>query len=139
MTSDTEDSPAATARRLIRAVARGALGTVMRETEGQPYVSLVSVASDHDGAPILLLSDLADHSKNLARDDRASLLLDGTGERDDPLTGARLTLQGQLGKGCDLRLDHQTARLPFDRPVDDAESARVELVSLAKQARATPP
>ena len=55
----------------------------------RPYVSLVLGAEDHDASPVLLLSDLADHSRNLKADARAALLFDGTAGRDDPLTEPR--------------------------------------------------
>jgi putative heme iron utilization protein len=61
-----------------------------------PYVSLVLVACDLDASPLLLLSDLAEHTKNLKRDPLASLLFDGTAGRDDPLTGPRVTVMGKL-------------------------------------------
>ena len=86
------------ARRLLRAVPKAALGTILRAAGGRPYVSLVSVATAHDGAPLLLLSDLADHVKNLEADDRVSLLLDGTGEVEDPLAGERVSLVGRLAR-----------------------------------------
>ena len=79
------------ARRLMAAQAAVALGTTM---DGHPYVSLVLVAADAAGAPLLLLSDLAQHSRNLAADPRVSLLYDGTGPGDDRLAGARLTVLG---------------------------------------------
>jgi len=63
-------------------------------SEGWPYVSLVLVAPDVNGFPLMLLSDLAEHSKNLARDPRASLLFDGTVGMADPLSGPRVTLLG---------------------------------------------
>jgi heme iron utilization protein len=91
----SEETPVQTVRRLLRAVPDGALGTLLRES-GAPYVSMVSVATDHDGAPLLLLSDLADHTRNLRADERASLLLEDTGGREDPLAGERVTLQGRL-------------------------------------------
>ncbi len=93
--TELEADPAATARRMVRSVARAALGT-LQTPGGAPYVSLANVATDHDGAPLLLLSDLADHTRNLAADPRASLLFDGTGEREDPLAGERVTVQGRL-------------------------------------------
>ena len=86
------------ARRLVRAVPKAALGTILRAADGHPYVSLVSVATAHDGAPLLLLSDLSDHAKNLKGDDRVALLLDGTGEVEDPLAGERVSLLGRLGR-----------------------------------------
>jgi len=103
MTTEAVEDLAATVRRTVRSVPRAALGTLLRETGGAPYVSLVNVATDHDGAPLLLLSELADHSRNLAADDRASLLFDGTGEREDPLAGERATLQGRLRRSDEPR------------------------------------
>jgi heme iron utilization protein len=103
MTAEAVENPAAAVRRTARAVPRAALGTLLRGTGGAPYVSLVNVATDHDGAPLLLLSDLADHTRNLAVDERASLLFDGTGEREDPLAGERVTLQGRLRQSDEPR------------------------------------
>ena len=74
-------APAATARRLLRAADRASLATAL---EGWPYASLTLVALAPDASPLLLLSDLAEHAKNLKRDPRASLLIDGTAGRDDP-------------------------------------------------------
>lgn len=226
------------ARRLVRVVPKAALGTILRAAGGHPYVSLVSVATAHDGAPLLLLSDLSDHAKNLKVDDRVSLLLVGTGEVEDPLAGERVSLLGRLAQtdgsrdrarylarhpaaalyadfgdfafyrmsverahliggfgrihwldgatvlvvpqpalaeaeggilehmngdhrdvvqlyaqqllglegadwvltgidseGCDLRMGPRTARLEFDAPISDPETARAALVGLAKRAR----
>lgn len=78
-------------RALMRAQRAAALGTAM---DGAPYVSLVLVAFDADGAPLLLLSRLAQHTKNLLADPRVSLLFDGTAGLQDPLTGPRLTVLG---------------------------------------------
>jgi hypothetical protein len=96
MSDEDREAIAAAARFLIRAAARACLATVMRETSGAPYASLVAIATDHDGAPILLLSDLADHTKNLQADDRISLLVAGDDQREDPLAGERLSVQGRL-------------------------------------------
>jgi hypothetical protein len=87
-------SPGATVRSLLRTQDRAALGTL--DGHGAPYVSLVMLAVDHDAAPLLLLSDLADHTKNIRRDARVSLLVDGTLDMATPLAGARATLMGRL-------------------------------------------
>lgn len=84
--------PAALGRRLLRKQQHAALATNLH---GAPYVSLVLVVADLDASPLLLLSDLAQHSRNIAFDPRVSLLLDGTGAYSDPLTGPRLTVIGQ--------------------------------------------
>lgn len=235
------EDPAVTIRRLLRTQPRAALGTLIPES-GEPYVSLAMIAVDHDASPILLISDLADHTRNIRADPRVSLLVDGTYGRAVPLAGERASIQGRavpadgdarlaaryvarhpdaqmylgfkdfhlfkvtierahlvagfgrihwvegsrvrfdtsaatalaeaeagivahmnedhadavqlyaerlLGlpgggwrlagvdpEGADLAADGRVARLPFDKPVHDAESCRVELVRLVKRARA---
>jgi putative heme iron utilization protein len=239
----SEPSPGVLARGVMRAADRATLGTVMRGDQpdaGWPYASLVLVALDHDASPLLLISELADHTRNIAAAARVSLLFDGTAGLDEPLTGPRVSVQGRaertdeqqhrarflarhpgaamyagfkdfafyrvavarahlvagfgrihwiaaedllldirgstalagsepgivehmnadhadavqlyatrlLGRsgegwrmtgidpeGIDLRLAGAIARLPFERPVHDAESARAELVRLVKHAR----
>ncbi len=66
-----------------------------RAGDAWPYASLVLVACDHDASPVLLVSDLAEHTKNLRADPRVSLLFDGTAGLEDPLTGPRVSLQGE--------------------------------------------
>ena len=61
---------------------------------GDPYCSLVNVASHPDGSPILLISRLALHTKNLLADARVSLMLDERAE-GDPLEGSRIMLAGR--------------------------------------------
>lgn len=247
MASDMKaQTPGDIIRGLIRAQDRATLATRMRPGEasiegaGAPYASLVLMACGPDASPLLLLSTLADHTKNLLEDPVCSLMVDGTQGLADPLTGARATLQGRVDKvgdhglmdryvrrhpsaamyagfgdfslyrmtvqrahlvagfgrihwvdaaavlydasaaadldaqeadvvahmnedhadavglyanvllnrpgvgwrltgvdpeGADLRRDGNVARLAFDKPVTDAESARVELVRLVKRAR----
>ena len=60
---------------------------------GDPYCSLVNVATAADGAPLLLISRLAIHTKNVLADPRVSLMLDERKE-GDPLEGARVMLMG---------------------------------------------
>jgi len=75
MTIDDRDKePSLVARRLIRTGRMATLATLDVETEGGPYASLTLTACGHDAAPLLLLSDLARHSRNIAADDRVSLL-----------------------------------------------------------------
>jgi putative heme iron utilization protein len=86
----------AEARGLL-ALARGSLGSLTeRDGVAYPFVSLVLPAQSADGELILLLSDLSDHAKNLQRNPRASLLMDGTLGLKEPLTGPRLTLLGEV-------------------------------------------
>jgi heme iron utilization protein len=97
----SEAGPGAKARDLLRQAQRATLATLL---DGAPYASLVLVAEDEDGAPILLLSDLAEHAKNLKRDKRASLLIDGTAGLADALAGPRVTLLGSLERSGERRL-----------------------------------
>jgi putative heme iron utilization protein len=88
------EEPAPAARRLVRSALKGSLATLDRET-GHPYASLVLVATEPDGAPVFLISKLALHTRNLLEDPRASVLVDGTGDLGDPLSGGRVTLMGE--------------------------------------------
>ena len=93
-------------RELIRGRDRAALATALPAgaSAAWPYASLVLVAVDHDLSPVLLLSDLAEHSRAIASDPRVSLLFDGTGGLAQPLTGPRVTLLGRAAKTDDERL-----------------------------------
>src|SRR5262245_48756716 len=88
--------------RSLLALGRGSLGSLtQRDGQTFPFVSLVLPAQSEDGEIILLLSDLSDHAKNLQRDPRASLLMDGTLDLKEPLTGPRLTLLGDVRVSAD--------------------------------------
>lgn len=97
----TNDNPpqkftGAEARRLLRHARSGTLSTLL--PEGGPYGSLVNYATDQRGRPILLLSTLAWHTRNLERDGRASLLVVGEGSFGDVLEGARVTMIGRCAR-----------------------------------------
>jgi putative heme iron utilization protein len=85
----------ADAKRLLRLARTGALATLEAEG-GSPLTTLVGVASDFDGAPLFLMSALSRHTRNLAHDPRASLLLTGRHDRGDPLNHPRVTLGGRI-------------------------------------------
>jgi heme iron utilization protein len=91
LTPDFE--PAKAVKSLLRRSRQGALATLMT-VSGDPYCSLVNVASHPDGSPILLISRLAIHTRNLLSDARVSLMLDERVE-GDPLEGARIMLSGR--------------------------------------------
>jgi len=86
---------AADSRALVRSSLKGALATVHKAT-GHPYASLILTATEPDGAPVFLISRLALHTQNLQGNSRATLLVDGTGNADDPMTGSRVTLIGNV-------------------------------------------
>jgi putative heme iron utilization protein len=100
----------ADARRLMRSLDRATLATSLA---GWPYASLVLVALDHDASPLLLISALAQHTQNLKAENRVSLLFDGTGGLDDPLTGPRVTVLGTAQRDDAPRLKERfVARHP---------------------------
>lgn len=92
--SSVKDSADWQARSLIRSASEAAFGTI--GPDGFPYVSLVAIATAADGAPLLLISRLAAHTRHVAEDDRVSLLVRGPASDPDPLTGVRLTLEGRI-------------------------------------------
>ena len=85
--------PGKLAKSLLRRSRQGALATLMAGS-GDPYCSLVNLASHPDGSPILLISGLAVHTKNILADSRVSLMLDERAA-GDPLEGARIMLSGR--------------------------------------------
>ncbi|AWB23588.1 DUF2470 domain-containing protein [Methylobacterium currus] len=90
------------AKSLLRKVRSGALATLEREG-GAPFASLVTVATDLDGAPLLLLSRLSAHTLNLEADPRCSLLL-SSGGKGDPLAHPRLTVTGTAERSDEARV-----------------------------------
>ena len=92
MDENVKVEPAPLARRLLRTCRQGALATLMPGS-GDPYCSLVNIATLPDGAPLLLISRLAIHTKNILADHRISLMLDERAP-GDPLEGARIMLSG---------------------------------------------
>jgi hypothetical protein len=108
---DDTVSPDSLARQLMVNGTRAYLGTLAERpasTAGAvvfPFVTLVLPALDERRRPLLLLSDLSDHARNLKRDPQASLLFDGTAGLTEPLTGPRLTLIGRvsLADGTETR------------------------------------
>jgi heme iron utilization protein len=88
-----EPTDAERSRTLVAAVGTAALATI--GDFGFPFGSLVSHAVDARGRPLLLLSDLAEHSRNLAGDPRASLMAVERGP-GDPLALARVTVLGTV-------------------------------------------
>lgn len=84
-----------TVRRLLRRASTASLATSMA-SDDQPYASLVLMATDPTGQPLLLLSDLAVHSKNIAKNPHISLLITEEAGNRDPLTLSRASMEGVL-------------------------------------------
>ena len=96
--ADWSDTAPAEARRLLRAARSGTLATVM---DGQPFASLVTPAVAADGAVLLLLSGLSEHTRHLAVTPRCSLLVLGDADGPNPQTTPRLTVTGQAARDPD--------------------------------------
>jgi heme iron utilization protein len=102
---DPDFDPVGESKRLLRVIRTATLATLTEA--GAPFATLTAIATDHDGTPILLLSRLAQHTRNLERDGRCSLLL-AQGGRGDPMAHPRLTLVARAA-----RAESPTARARF--------------------------
>ncbi|HEX3772602.1 MAG TPA: hypothetical protein VHV30_17105 [Polyangiaceae bacterium] len=95
MSATQPPSHAASCRELVVRSRWAILSTIAREPVGYPFGSLVAVAADAQGSPILLLSKLAEHRQNLdARSEASLLFTEAIDAGDDPLAHGRATLLG---------------------------------------------
>lgn len=101
------------ARLLLREARTGVLATQSVRFPGFPFGSAVACATDPAGRPLLLVSDLAAHTRNMAADDRVSVCV----HAGDVLAGPRVTLVGRV------------------RPADDDPGARERYLALCPEAR----
>jgi heme iron utilization protein len=110
--SDREDAPAPTAppepthaeraRTLVAGQTRGALSTIGLQPAGTPFGSVVTYGLDESGRPTFFVSTLAEHTRNLDADPRASLLVvEETPVGADPLASGRVTLLGVVAEVTD--------------------------------------
>jgi heme iron utilization protein len=81
-------------RTLLHDAADGTLSTLALEPAGYPFGSVVTYGLDADGSPLVLMSTMAEHARNLAEDARASLLVTASGSGAGRLAVARATLVG---------------------------------------------
>jgi putative heme iron utilization protein len=86
-------TPAEEARTLLAGTNIATLGSL--SSDGYPWASLVAFGSFDDGSPVLCISTLAEHRRNLEADDRASLMVAAPGVTRDPLAGGRVSLAGR--------------------------------------------
>lgn len=111
--NDTAPADARPARLLLRAARVGVISTHSVRFPGFPFGSAVACATDPAGRPLLLVSDLAAHTRNMASDDRISLCV----HSGDVLAGPRVTL---VGRAC---------------PADHEPAARERYLALCPEAR----
>ena len=87
-------SAAAEARQFLSATHNGVLSTISARLEGYPFGSIAPFVLDHDGNPLILISTIAEHTKNIQADARVSLIAFDPGA-SDMQAGARLTVIGK--------------------------------------------
>lgn len=92
-TSNKSPDIARDARKLYTAHQHGTLSTMSQEIPGHPFGSVVSYALSRDGRPTILISHIAEHTKNIEADARVSLTLSMGG--DDPQAVGRITVVGK--------------------------------------------
>jgi putative heme iron utilization protein len=109
--------PAEEARTLVSSMTVGYLATVGED--GDPWCSLVTYGPTADGDPVLLVSAMAEHGRNLAADPRASLAINDPSAPGDPLDRPRITLAGRVskpeGERAEAALDAHCAAIPGAR------------------------
>jgi putative heme iron utilization protein len=94
-------SEGAEARRFLRSRRHGVLATLSRKFDGYPFGSVAPFVLDHEARPVIFISRLAEHTRNIEADSRVSLLVNDAGENVQ--AGARLTLVGDAARaGGDL-------------------------------------
>ena len=108
---ETDSEACALARKLIEEAKFGAIAVLEPNTKN-PMVSRISVATDKNGALIFLASDLSNHSKALADDNRASIMLGEPG-KGDPLAHPRITLIGEVEKIDRASKERDQLRAPY--------------------------
>jgi putative heme iron utilization protein len=105
------------ARTLVSKMSVGYLATVGEQ--GDPWCSLVTYGPTADGDPVLLVSTMAEHGRNLVHDARASLAINDPSLPGDPLDRPRITLAGRVvapqGDRAEEALDAHTAAVPGAR------------------------
>ena len=95
--------PPEQARALMRGGRTAALATAFAKDGGRPYASLVTVACDCDATPIMLLSRLSDHTRNIDADNRASLLFEAASHMENPQSGPRVSVVGRMAPSDEER------------------------------------
>jgi hypothetical protein len=101
MSDATDGDPRVQVRALLEAESVGLLSTLSVHRDGYPYGSLTPFALSARGLPLLLLSELAAHTKGLRADSRACLFVGDRAAVEDPLAGARVSLLGRAAPVAD--------------------------------------
>src|SRR5215813_15338291 len=85
---------AAPARALIQEEQHGVLCTLSQKISGWPFGSVTPYALTQEGEPTILISEIAEHTRNLRADPRVSLFIQDGAFLNDTQSGRRITLMG---------------------------------------------
>jgi putative heme iron utilization protein len=111
-------TPAEEARTLVAGTNVAALASLT--ADGDPWASLITYGALADGSPVLCLSRMAEHGRNLDGDGRASLIITQPDTPADPLAAARVTLAGRAERPVGDAA-HAAARGAYVAAVDAAK------------------
>lgn len=106
------------ARRLLTHQSVGVLSTHSVDVEGYPFGSIAPFVLDYESAPVLLISDIAQHTRNIKRNNKVSLTVFDQAA-DDPQAGSRLTW---IGDAESIDPDDREIRHRYLRYFPSAES-----------------
>ncbi len=95
---------------LLRLRGRGMLATISKKVAGWPFGSIVPYAVDREGRPIILIAQIAEHTKNIQADDRVSLLVQEAEGEEDIQAKGRLTVMGRASQVPEAELGDAAAR-----------------------------
>lgn len=87
------------ARRFTRGQQNGVLSTISQRLDGHPFGSVAPFILDHNGRPVILISDIAEHTKNIVADPRVSLIVQPYSP--DMQVAGRVTLIGKAQRLAD--------------------------------------
>ncbi len=90
----SNDHHAASAHNLMNSERQGVLCTLSLKHDGWPFGSVTPYALAASGEPVILISGLAEHTRNILADPRVSLFIQDAEAINNPQAGARLTLMG---------------------------------------------
>lgn len=93
------------AKDMLRREKHGVLSTISAKLDGWPFGSLISYAVLGSGEPVILVSGLAEHTKNIVEDGRVSLFIQDSAARENPQAGARLAIAGRAEPITEERLE----------------------------------
>jgi putative heme iron utilization protein len=105
------------ARQMLRAHRYGALCTLSKKFDGHPFGSITPYLVDHNGSLLILISTLAEHTKNIQQDPRVSLITHNQ-ETPDIQAQGRITVVGT----AQLVTDKETIGTRYIRYFPEAQS-----------------